>query len=116
MSESTVKVGDFFEESWGYDQTNVDFYEVVKVSASGQTIWMRHVQASVVRCNGSADYLAPLPGAFDGSCLSHQDGLLRKKVQTYSDRPCVHMTSYSQRLPVGLPACVRDSLRLGSLA
>ncbi len=25
-----VKVGDIFVESWGYDQTNVDFYQVTK--------------------------------------------------------------------------------------
>lgn len=25
----TVKVGDIFYTSWGYDQTNIDFYEIV---------------------------------------------------------------------------------------
>lgn len=28
-----AKVGDVFVESWGYDQTNVDCYEVVRVTA-----------------------------------------------------------------------------------
>lgn len=28
-----VKVGDFFYASWGYDQTNVDFYKVVGLTA-----------------------------------------------------------------------------------
>jgi hypothetical protein len=28
-----VKVGDYFVSSWGYDQTNVDFYKVVAVTA-----------------------------------------------------------------------------------
>jgi hypothetical protein len=32
-----VKVGDIFYSSWGYDQTNVDFFEVISVSASGKT-------------------------------------------------------------------------------
>ena len=28
-----MKQGDVFVSSWGYEQTNVDFYEVVKVTA-----------------------------------------------------------------------------------
>lgn len=33
-----VKVGDFFYSSWGYDQTNVDFYKVVGFTASGKSV------------------------------------------------------------------------------
>lgn len=32
------KVGDVFSNSWGYDQTNVDFYEVVSITESTVTI------------------------------------------------------------------------------
>jgi hypothetical protein len=56
----TVKVGDVFERSWGYDQTNVDFYEVVSVSASGKTGKARrvksvHVSATAVTAATGAD-------------------------------------------------------------
>lgn len=34
-AEVGVKVGDFFYSSWGYDQTNVDFYKVVGVTKKG---------------------------------------------------------------------------------
>ena len=27
----TIKVGDIFEASWGYDRTNVDFFQVIKI-------------------------------------------------------------------------------------
>jgi hypothetical protein len=30
-----IKVGDHFYASWGYDQTNVDFYEVVGLTKTG---------------------------------------------------------------------------------
>tara|TARA_B110000908_G_C10183114_1_gene416685 strand:+ start:757 stop:1215 length:459 start_codon:yes stop_codon:yes gene_type:complete len=30
-SHRGVKVGDIFRTSWGYDQTNIDFYEVTKL-------------------------------------------------------------------------------------
>jgi hypothetical protein len=33
----TVKVGDVFYSSWGYDQTNVNFFAVVAVSKTGKT-------------------------------------------------------------------------------
>jgi hypothetical protein len=33
-----VKVGDFFVSSWGYDQTNVDFYRVVGITPSGKSV------------------------------------------------------------------------------
>jgi hypothetical protein len=32
--ELGVKPGDVYVSTWGYDQTNVDFYEVVRVTAS----------------------------------------------------------------------------------
>jgi len=35
---ASVKVGDVFYESWGYDQTNIDFLEVVEVSPSGKSV------------------------------------------------------------------------------
>lgn len=31
MENKALKVGDVLVSSWGYEQTNVDFYEVVKV-------------------------------------------------------------------------------------
>lgn len=33
-----VKVGDVFKSSWGYDQTNIDFYEVIAVSGKSVTV------------------------------------------------------------------------------
>lgn len=34
-SEVGVEVGDFFVASWGYDQTNIDFYKVVGLTPKG---------------------------------------------------------------------------------
>lgn len=34
-AEVGVQVGDFFSASWGYDQTNVDFYKVVGLTPKG---------------------------------------------------------------------------------
>lgn len=47
---SSVKVGDIFERSWGYDQTNVNFVKVVEVSKTGKSakvipIGSKHVES-----------------------------------------------------------------------
>lgn len=38
---NTLKVGDILNTSWGYDQTNVDFYIVTRVSAA--RVWVRPI-------------------------------------------------------------------------
>jgi len=40
-----VKVGSIFQCSWGYDQTNVDFYEVLEISKSGKTVKVRQIRS-----------------------------------------------------------------------
>jgi hypothetical protein len=37
-----IKIGDIFYNSWGYDQTNIDFYQVVKTTA--KTITLRQIK------------------------------------------------------------------------
>ena len=57
-----VKVGDFFYSSWGYDQTNVDFYKVVGFTASGKSVRVQKwSQASDTAKDGgpSCDYVVP---------------------------------------------------------
>jgi len=36
--ENTIEVGSILKSSWGYDQTNIDFYRVVKVANGWATI------------------------------------------------------------------------------
>jgi hypothetical protein len=38
-----LKVGDFFYESWGYDQTNIDYLEVMEISPTRKTVMCRMV-------------------------------------------------------------------------
>lgn len=48
--QPTVKVGDFFYSSWGYDQTNVDFFKVVGLTPKGVRI--QHWSSLCVRDDG----------------------------------------------------------------
>lgn len=38
-----LEVGQFFYESWGYDQTNIDFLEVMEISPTRKTVLCRMV-------------------------------------------------------------------------
>ena len=60
MSENKlgIEVGDIYSSSWGYDQTNVDFYEVVAVTPG--SVKIREVDAKIVEGKG----LVPAKGHF----------------------------------------------------
>lgn len=53
----TFKVGDKVYNSWGYDQTNVDFYEVVEVTPSGA--WLQPASKVVVEEYRGGSRVAP---------------------------------------------------------
>jgi hypothetical protein len=54
--EAGVKIGDFFYASWGYDQTNVDFWKVVGLTPKGMKVqkWQSKVDHSNIH-----DYVVP---------------------------------------------------------
>ena len=39
-----IKIGDIFYNSWGYDQTNIDFYQVISTTA--KTITLRAIKGA----------------------------------------------------------------------
>ena len=62
-----MKQGDIFVSSWGYDQTNVDFYEVVKVAA--KTVTLIPIERKV-QLKGFMRYTAmPIPGSGKGKAF-----------------------------------------------
>ena len=70
----TLKVGDILYCSWGYDQTNVDFYQVVEVL--GKMVKIREIECSMP--NGEegfmTGYVIPTKDKF------YKDDVLLKKV------------------------------------
>jgi hypothetical protein len=73
------KVGDLFGRSWGYDQTNVNYYEVVRVK--GKYLWVREIAQEYVYTQSMAGNTTPLPGKFlerepEKKCLA-QDGCIK---------------------------------------
>lgn len=65
MSTTTaaaVQVGDYFYSSWGYDQTNVDFYKVVGMTASGKSVKVQKWSSRVTDEVGSSAHVVPGEG------------------------------------------------------
>jgi hypothetical protein len=84
MSAHQVEVGTIFRYKWGYDQTNVEFWEVV--DHTNKSVWIRRIDA--VKTPDAADpekgpsftgWTVPVPGAYVGEKMRrlvrhHKDG------------------------------------------
>lgn len=64
---ATIKIGDIFVSSWGYDQTNVDFYEVVQQTTT--MVVIREIEKRVEGSGGSTEKVVPVPHKFIGAPL-----------------------------------------------
>ncbi len=60
----TVQVGDIFRTSWGYDQTNVEFFEVTQIR--GKHAVVREIQKAADHRGSGSDYVVPQSGAYVG--------------------------------------------------
>ena len=65
---NTIKVGDIFDICWVYDQTNVEFYQVV--AKKGQMIDVIKIGQVTVESNQSCDYVAPNPDCKIGEVMT----------------------------------------------
>ena len=52
ITKVTPKVGDILYSSWGYDQTNIEFFKVVKVSDF--SVWIQGIGKEIVEVTGWA--------------------------------------------------------------
>jgi hypothetical protein len=90
---ATVDVGDIFYSSWGYDQTNVDFYEV-----TGKTktmVVIRMVEKKIVgNPDGPSVKVVPSkPLRYDTD--RSRSGPFKKKVKEYRGEAYVSLSSYA---------------------
>jgi hypothetical protein len=109
QSVEGVKVGDFFVSSWGYDQTNVDFYKVV-----GLTAKRIKVQQWSTKVEDDGFHAKVVPGDKPIKGGRNKDGFMdatveapveTKTVHVFSDTPRFKVNSYAgARLWDGRPA------------
>jgi len=81
---STLVVGDILYTSWGYDQTNIDFFQVVKTSGK-RTVELMRIHAARVESNSDySDTLMPVKDSFiTEGYQSQENGTYRVKNGTY---------------------------------
>jgi len=85
-----LQIGDILYSSWGYDQTNIDFYEVTKLV--GKMVEVRKVAQKVTKSEVGADYVVPVPGRYVGPPL-------KKKPQGSGGRVYIKITSFAHASP-----------------
>ena len=61
---SLIPVNTIFQCSWGYDQTNVDYYQVTKVNPSGKTITVRQINSNAVHHGDMTGHSTPILNSF----------------------------------------------------
>lgn len=64
-----LEIGDVLVSSWGYDQTNIDYYQVVRRSA--KCVWIRPIARHVEHTGSMQGDCIPLPGEFTGGESRH---------------------------------------------
>ena len=96
------KVGDILYSSWGYDQTNIEFFKVVKVSEF--SVWIQEVGSKVVEVTGWAhEKVVPTDSSeyqvrnwdVPGEYITKTYPIQRKKIQTYGGGYGVSLNSFS---------------------
>ena len=107
-----VKVGDVFYMNWGYEQTNIDYFQVVALVGEA-SVRIRHVLPTVIDTDGvgpmSANYtynITPEPMRPDncGVFIKDNDKGDLKRVCKSGDSVYLNMTSYANayKIPFGV--------------
>ncbi len=88
-----VNTGDIFHASWGYDQTNCDFYQVL--SASACFAMLRKIENTTITGDGWTGTAVPVKDAF-----AEHARPIRRKIQYLDDgRPAFAIASYASAYP-----------------
>jgi hypothetical protein len=109
MNETRIpEVGDILESSWGYDQTNIDFYKVLRVSASN--VWIQKVSQEITSVESwGSENVIPTDQPYSREVWDIVDGervrvlevaeVKRRKFKTYSDSYYVNINDYASARP-----------------
>lgn len=81
-----VKVGDIFQSSWGYEQTNIDYYQVTRVM--GAMVEVREISRQSEQTEWLQGNCVPAPGKFIGEAM-------RKKISLSRDQAYFRVNSFS---------------------
>ena len=84
--------GDIMYTSWGYEQTNVDWFQVVEVKSSGKTVVVREIAGNLHTdsgCGPMSGRTTPVKDEFVGEPMT-------KRVQR-GDSVKIHSSAYAYK-------------------
>lgn len=82
-----LKIDDIFVCSWGYEQTNIDFYQIIKLTEKTATV--RQIEGRIIEQDGNfSGTVEPKKDAFKGKPL-------RRKIKRYGNQIFVNINSFS---------------------
>ena len=88
---NTVKVGDIFHCSWGYDMTINDYYQVVGLTPSGKSVRVRKLNKEVIRAD---EYMQGREVALENDFAN--DVVKTHRLQEdYMNMPSIKISEYS---------------------
>ena len=99
----TLKVGQVLRCSWGYEQTNIDFYEVVELVGQHFVNIRPIAQRAVGECSGPTERVAPAVGDYTGD-------VMRKRATATNS---VRIASYASAYPWDGEACHQTAFGYG---
>lgn len=100
-----VRVGDIFSASWGYEQTNVDFFQVIELVGK-RSVRVREVRPQIIdtdyHCSLSWDHTYKLtneilpPAPYSVFIKDQEKGDLKRIDNSgWKDRPCIKIASHT---------------------
>ena len=99
-----VKVGDIFSASWGYDQTQTDYFQVVSL-AGDQSVRVREVYPERISSHADGpmaetsvyklDRSKMLPAASSSVFIKDQERGDIKRIQMWGDTPSFRLASFA---------------------
>ncbi len=82
----SVSVNDVLASSWGYEQTNVSFYQVISLHGK-KTVTVRKISSEVCRDGAMSGYKKPILNDFIGEPL-------RRQVKEYDSVPLIKIEDF----------------------
>lgn len=98
-NQDKYKVGDVLVSSWGYDQTNIDYYQVIEKTAKMATIQKIASESVEIHCGGAYESVMPKKNIFIGEPMKKRIGTYGINLNSYAtadlwDGRAMHETGY----------------------
>lgn len=103
----SIKVGDILVSSWGWEQTNVDFYQVVELK--GDFVKFREIESNKVYDGDMNGRAFPKLGEFCGE-------VVRRKIQKYCGDATVKISSYAYATVKPIDTVMAEGVRFTEYA